>query len=64
VHFLRGVGQAVRVDVDANAAARTLHAFTRLQLPNALLKVVTAARALKFDHVNIDVRHQSLSFAR
>ena len=38
--------------------------FTRLQSPNVLLKVVAATRALKFDHVNIDVRHQSLSFAR
>jgi hypothetical protein len=59
VHFLRGIGQAVRVDVDANAAARTLHVFTRLQSPNVLLKVVAATRALKFD-----IRHQSLSFAR
>jgi hypothetical protein len=25
---------------------------------------VAATRALKFDHMNIDVRHQSLSFAR
>jgi hypothetical protein len=64
VHFFRGIGQAVRVDVDANAAARTLHVFTRLQSPNVLLKVVAATRALKFDHMNIDVRHQSLSFAR
>lgn len=64
VHFLRGVGQAVRVDVDANAAARTLHVLTRPQTPNALLKVVATARALKFDYVSIDVRHQGLSFAR
>jgi hypothetical protein len=64
VHFLRGIGQAIRVDVDANAAARTLHVFTRLQSPNVLLKVVAATRALKFDHMNIDIRHQSLSFAR
>jgi hypothetical protein len=58
MHFLRGVSQAVRVDVDANAAAGTLHVFTGLQSPNALFKVVAAARALKFDHVGIDVRHQ------
>jgi hypothetical protein len=64
VHFIRGVGQAVRVDVDANAATRTFHVLTGLQTPNALLKVMTAARTLKFDHVSIDVRHQSLSFAR
>jgi hypothetical protein len=59
VHLLRGVGQAIRVDVDAYAAAGTLHVFTRLQSPNALLKVVTAARALKLDHVKIDVRHRA-----
>jgi hypothetical protein len=64
VHFLRGVGQAVRVDVDANAAAWTFHMFARLQSPDALLKVVPAVRALKFDHVSIEVRHQSLWFAR
>ncbi len=27
-------------------------------MPNALFKVVTAARALKFDHAGINVRHQ------
>jgi hypothetical protein len=58
VHFLRRVGQAARVDIDANPAAGTLHVSTRLQPANALFKVVTAARALKFDHVGIDVRHQ------
>jgi hypothetical protein len=64
VHFLCGVGQAARVDIDANAAAGTLHVFTGLQSPNALFKVVTAARALKFDRVGIDVCHQSFFFRR
>jgi hypothetical protein len=36
--------------------------FTRLQAPNALLKIVTAARALKVYHVSIDIRHQSCFF--
>ena len=58
VHFLGGVSQAARIDVDANAAAGTPHVFTRLQSLNALFKVVTAARALKFDHAGIDARHQ------
>jgi len=39
VHVLRGIGQAVRVDVDANAATRTLDMLTRFQTANALLKV-------------------------
>src|ERR1700733_10702910 len=59
MHFLCGVGQAIRVDVDANATAATSHMFTGLQSPDVLFEVVTAARALKFDHLGIDFRHQS-----
>jgi len=61
VHFVRSVGQAIRVDIDADAAALTLHVFTSLQSPKALLKVVTAARTLKFDRVSIDIPHQNIS---
>jgi hypothetical protein len=38
-----------------------MHVVSARQSPDALLKVVTAGRALKFDYVSIDVRHQSVS---
>jgi hypothetical protein len=47
VHFLGGVSQAARIDVDANAAAGTPHVFTRLQSPNALFKVVTRSSGIE-----------------
>ena len=53
-HYLRGVGQAVR-DIDANAAARTLHVFARFQSPYALLEIVP---------VSIGIRHQSFRSRR
>ena len=55
VNFVGGIGQAVRVDVDANAATRTLHVFTRFQSPDALFKFMAAVRTLKFDDVGIEV---------
>jgi hypothetical protein len=61
VNFLGGIGQAVRVDVNANPTTGTAHVFTRFQSPYLLFKVMAAVRALKFDHVDIDIRHQSLS---
>jgi len=45
VHFVRGVGRSVRVDV--NAAALTPHVFIRLQSPNALFKVVTRSQGIE-----------------
>jgi hypothetical protein len=37
----------------------TLHVLAGRQSPDALFKVVTATRALKFDHVSIGARHWS-----
>jgi hypothetical protein len=62
LNFVGGIGQAVRVDVDANAATRTLHVFTRFQSPDALFKFMAAVRTLKFDDVGIDIWHRGLSF--
>jgi hypothetical protein len=59
VHFLGSVGQAICIDVYANATAMTLHVLAGRQSPDALFKVVTATRALKFDHVSIGARHWS-----
>jgi hypothetical protein len=36
VNFLDGIGQTVRVDIDANAAAGTAHVLARFQSPYAL----------------------------
>ena len=57
--FVGCIGQAVRVDVDADAATGTLHMFTRFQSSDALFKVIAAARTLKFDDVSIDIRHHA-----
>jgi len=59
LNFVGGIGQAVRVDVDANATTRTLHVFTRFQTPDALFKFMAAVRTLKFDDVGIDIWHRA-----
>jgi len=57
-NFVGCIGQAVGVDVDANAATRTLHVFARFQSPDAPFKVMAATRTLKFDNVGVDVWHR------
>jgi hypothetical protein len=64
LNFLGGIGQVVGVDVDADPAAGTVHGFARFQPPYALFKIMAAVRTLKFDHVGIDIRHQSLCLAQ
>jgi hypothetical protein len=59
VNFVGRVGQTVSIDVDANAAIRTLHVLIRFQSPDALFKVMAAVRTLKFDDVGIDTRHRA-----
>jgi hypothetical protein len=54
-NFVGCIGQTVRVDVDANTATGTLHVLTRFQSPDALFKLMAAARTLKFDDVGIDI---------
>jgi hypothetical protein len=57
-NFLGSIGQTVRVDVDANAAADTPHVFTRFQSSDALFEIMAAVRTLKFDDVGIDICHR------
>jgi hypothetical protein len=64
VNFLGRIGQAARIDVDAHAAPGTLHVFARFQLCYALLKVMAAARTLKFYYVGIDTRHRESFVSR
>jgi hypothetical protein len=58
VNFLGGIGQAVRVDVDVNPTTRDSACVRSISIA---FKVTAAVRALKFDDVDIDIRHQSLS---
>jgi len=61
VNFVGGIDEPVRVDVDANAATRTLHVFTQFQSPDALFKFMAAVRTLKSDDVGIDIWHRASS---
>jgi hypothetical protein len=52
-HFLGGVCQSVRVDVDSNAASTAAHVSAQLETSDRLLKLMPALRALEFDQMRV-----------
>jgi hypothetical protein len=60
LHFLGGVRQSVRVDVNSDPTSPAAHVIAELQASDRLLKLVTALRALKTDHKRIRHGHFAL----
>jgi hypothetical protein len=57
LHFLSGVCESVRVDVNSDPTSPAAHVIAQLKTSDRLLKLVPALWALKSDHKCIGANH-------